>query len=1059
MPSVQNGILPGKEPSIPDESSLNVGRGMSRREFLLATGAATLVLWLDSCTPGLSSPSASSVSIPPGSSPYEQALKLLHQAVLASPDHLAQRAADVVATKDATKIVEFVRDRIGVIPITYGAGDPSLSRRWGASATLRGGLGTLRDRADVLADLLTKAGFKAEVQVADRPAGITVQTLYQARPAPTFAPTKALVDAALGLLHQAGLPAPAKQQAFQAGPDPAAAIFASLPASVQTAQTRNELLPQSVPLVVFQEGGKTRYAFAIGDIAIVDTPPARVGPRSEDQVPNVSFTVSAVFNPGLGGTTPRGQLIDLVSASWPADQVFGHQVLLTFMPIQGPKAVLDSGLANLPVRVPVLRLQNSSVPAADAAKLSVPGSPITIHGDFLGSTTSGQSGGMPGPFGTIQVLSDSDRTAALLRAKAIRATASAASFPDVEVEFAVSDASGASIPGLDARSFSVKDQGKAVDSFALYSNSNDQPRPRILVVYEGLYDSATAPYKTDADKLAIETALAAAIVTQAGKTPFDVQVVSPGASPDPGAWAPPDQGKLGVIFNRLYSDADDPWRSIAGASLDQRISAAIMVGDVDVSDPNSTSTAFYRRRLIASGVPVFVVPTGNVKTANVDDIVGASAGAQLNVGDPGTPAKLAGLLGGVASKWVGGGYRLRYQAPAAGPTTRTVTIGLARQPQPVATADYQVPAQPIPPPSVVGLYLTIRSGPQSAQRRIAGLMYSGGSIQGLPDDPAAAAEARAALDGVTTVAVEPGTPTQAALLDDLVTSYLSAAPLVKLGTGSTSDQVLNAIRGGIKRTPVLLPPLLRPAAVDAASVPGLRVAIFQERAPTTSTVEVHCDLAVGLNELVPLASDQHAAFKSAVTTSVAWSAAEAATVADSAYGRLSNVKLTGLARDDPGGLNNWLKTVPPEKLAAWTAITHVYTDYHLVVPVAGGADALWVVDPATGVSKAVMLDSTGGGILAGNCHLDGFDYEALAIAELAMACSIVSSDFPIFCAGINTAASGMCVIAIFNGHADLGTPFGAIQPWLGLGEAGMQGLDFSIGFALILLTLSSAGCI
>ncbi len=74
--------------------------GMSRREFLVATGAASLLLYLDACTFGQPSGATGSVTLPPGSSPYEQALKLLHQAVLASPDHLVQRAADMVSAKE-----------------------------------------------------------------------------------------------------------------------------------------------------------------------------------------------------------------------------------------------------------------------------------------------------------------------------------------------------------------------------------------------------------------------------------------------------------------------------------------------------------------------------------------------------------------------------------------------------------------------------------------------------------------------------------------------------------------------------------------------------------------------------------------------------------------------------------------------------------------------------------------------------------------------------------------------------------------------------------------------
>ena len=1033
--------------------------GLSRREFLIASGAASLLLYMDACTFGQAG-KVSQIPLPPGSSPYEQALKLLRQAVLASPDHLVQRAADVVATKDATRIVEFVRDRIAVAPVQFEGRDPTQNRRWGSAATMRSGLGTLRERADVLADLLTQAGFKADIYMGERPSSITVESLYKVRPAPAFAPDRSRIDLAAQVLRQAGLAAPPPQQAFNPGPDPSAAILSALPASAQVARVRQDLLPEKIPVVVYEEGGNKRYALAIGDVGVVDSPPAKLEPRgSEEDLLNVNVTVSAICSPALGGVTSRQQMIDLVTATWPADQVFGHHVLLTFVPLQGPKAILDSGLANLPLRVPVLHLQNDSVPADQRPKLAAAGSLITVHGDVLGpaSTAAAPTGDLAGPYGTFKLLSDADRTAALARAKSIQGIASASSFPDVYLEFAVNDSSGASIDGLDAPSFSVKEEGKAVDSFALYSNANAQPRPRVLVIYEGL--PGPNPFKTDADQQAFAASLAAAIANQAAKTPFDVQVVRPGNEPDATQWVPADQAMLTAAFHGI-ADSDDPWRSVGGAALDQRISAVIEVGDADVADPNSTRTLYYQRRLVEAHVPVFFMPVGNVKTANVQEIVSLSGGAQFDIGDPATPGKVASLAGAATGTWIGGGYRLRYPAPAGGPVQRTVTLGLAGHDQPVATMTYQVPAQPIPPPSFAGLYVTIQFGDLSAQRRIAGAMLRSDPLEGMSANPSAVAETRAALDGVTTIAFEPGTPTAAALLDDLISSYLSAAPLVPIWATATNDELLKALPGGLKRTPVLLPSLMRPTKIDAGCVPGMRLAIFQERAPTPSTVEVHCDLAIGLNELVPLAGDKHAAFKSAVVTSVAQCAAEAATLSDSAYTRLAGAPLTAVAAGDYSTLNNWLKNVPAEKLTIWTEIARVYDGYNLLVPTGGAVDALWVIAPNTGVAKAVMLDSTGGGFLTEGCKLDGFDQEALVIAFLALFCSSGGEFFfPFFCVGINVAASAYCVIALFNHHADKGTPFGAIQPWLGLGRAGFGGLDISIGVMLILITLSSAGCL
>jgi hypothetical protein len=103
-------------------------------------------------------------------------------------------------------------------------------------------------------------------------------------------------------------------------------------------------------------------------------------------------------------------VVELVSAAWPADQVVGRQVLLTFQPPQRSKAILDSGLASLPVRVPVLRVRG-------APGMVALGPLMTVHGDALGPSNMAPTPGtdMAGRFGALKVLSDSDRTAAFAR--------------------------------------------------------------------------------------------------------------------------------------------------------------------------------------------------------------------------------------------------------------------------------------------------------------------------------------------------------------------------------------------------------------------------------------------------------------------------------------------------------------------------------------------------------------------------------------------------------------------------------------------------------------------
>ena len=1036
------------------------GQGISRREFLAAANAAALLLLVESCSLGpLARKAAASPAVPAGATPQEQALRLMLQAIRSSPDHLALRAEDMVAAKDADRIVQFVRDHIAAIPPFAASDDARTARRWGSAATLRGGVGTLRERADVLADLLTRAGFKATVGVAARPGGIGVEELYRAR-LTDFAPDEPRVRLAESILRRAGLPAPASPQASPPAPDPLEAILSALPATTQVGRVRDDLLPAQVPVVSFQDGAKTRYAFALGDLGVSDSAPSGLhvagGP---DDLRKVAITVSAVASPALGSATPGGKLMDLVSGTWPADQVVGRQVLLTFPPVQGPLTLLESSLAALPVRAPLLLVQAGEPSGRPSQDLLASGPPITVQGDVLASP-GGASTDLAGPFGTIAALSDSDRRRLAAGVRSIRAVANAASFPEVEVDVAVTDGAGVPVNGLDGQAFAVAEGGKAVDGFTLFSGTAVQQRARVLLVYDAafqdMWPSATA-------KASFESSITQALVAQAARTPFDVQVIGLGAAPDPQRWGPPQAGQLSAALGAASESADDPWKTVGGAALDQGVAAIVLVSDMDPLDADARLVPTYERRLAASRVPVLVAPVGHVDEPTASRILSAGGGIRLDPADPATPAKIAAWIGPLVTGWIGGGYRIRYTAPASGAAQRTVTVGVAQGTAPVATATYSVPDRPVPPPSFAGLYVTIRFGGMSTFRRIAGVeMTEGGAVLGPLDDPAAIAETRAALNGITTIAIEPGTPTRAAVLDDVVTSMLSVEPIRALGKATPKQVVKVASAAGVRRTPIALAMMLMLEPSAPGAVFGLRTVILQERSLAPGTLEAHADFAVGANEVVPLVADRHAAFRAVAATSLTSSFAESLVLPVSAYDRLSGRSLLAISSGDYAAINTYMASVPPSKAAAWNAAFKLYADFAVAVPHAGEVDALWVVEPATGAVKAVLLDGTGGATIRGDgCHLSAEDGLALAIAVLAMICSVMPAGLSYYCAGVNVAATGMCVVQLFDGSYDMGTPFslyiGLANPFgtTPLGKASAAG--FSL--ALILLTLASAGCI
>ncbi len=1037
-----------------------ISPGLTRREFLAATNAAAFLLLLESCSVGPIGRSAASPSIPAGASAFEQALLLMRDAVRASPDHLAERATDLVAGRDATKIVEFVRDRIAAIPPFFQFEEVRSARRWGTAATLRGGQGTLRERSDILADMLTRAGFKAQVMAADLPPAIGLAELYRARSS-QFAPDKARLDAATRLIRGAGLTVGSQPPKFDPGPDPVAAISSALPDSLQQAALRQDLLPPKVPVVEFDQGGQKRYAFALGDLGVAEAVPSGLATYGDgDPMRMMSFTVSAMSNSAPGSSTVRGRMVDLVSARWPIDAVIGRQLLLTFLPPQGPKAIIESGLDVLPVRLPTLRLQTDQLPASAPSDFTVVGPAITMQGDVLvpaAGATPAANGGIDGPFGTIPSLSDADLKQAVARAATIKASANATAFPDVELDFTVTDASGAGVDGLSAASFTVKEGGQAVPGFALYSNVKAQQRPRVLIVYDASIN--IGGWSSAAAENTFRTKLGSAVVNLAASQAFDVQVVGAGAAPDPAAWVAPQAAAIVSAMKTTSESADDPWLSAGGAALDQGVSAIICVSDFQTTDVSPTTLPTLQRRVVASRVPVFAVPVGPaIDHKAAAQVVSMSGGVQMNVADSATPTKIAALVAPLVAGWVGGAYRIRYAAPAGGPSSRTVTIGIAGRDQPVANPTYQVPTSPVPGPSFTGLYVTIEiPGLFRSFRRLAGIEADpGGAPLGVIDDPSDVAATKAAMNGVTTIAIEPGTPTAAAVLDDAVSALLSSEPLRPLKVTASADEILSAAKAGLRRFPTPLVSMLLPQPTDPGALQSLTVAILQERALTPLAIETHADFAIGANLVIPIATDRHAGFKAALTTSLGASAAEAAMFDDSAYRRLSGHALHTLATFDYPAYNEFFSTVPSNKVGLWKAMTRIYGDHHMLVSAAGAVDAFWVVDPTTGAAKAVMLDGTGGGFIRTACKFDGEFAMSITLAYLSIMCAGAGVPYSYYCVGINVSATGMCVVQIFEGKATLpATPLGL---WIGFFNPYPNSIPFNaaVGVVLLLLTLSDA---
>ena len=168
---------------------------MNRRRFLALLGSLMAAGALGGCA--IHDPSPSPVATPGSPQPSQgpvgryEVLRRLRAIIRQSPDHLGALAATAVASKDPAAIVRFVQEHVAVLPATSSGADATTDVRWGHRGALRAGAGTLRDRADLIVDLLRQAGTESRIVTIPRPSS------YRAGGpgAPAFAPDPAAVAA------------------------------------------------------------------------------------------------------------------------------------------------------------------------------------------------------------------------------------------------------------------------------------------------------------------------------------------------------------------------------------------------------------------------------------------------------------------------------------------------------------------------------------------------------------------------------------------------------------------------------------------------------------------------------------------------------------------------------------------------------------------------------------------------------------------------------------------------------------------------------------------------
>jgi hypothetical protein len=840
-----------------------------------------------------------------------------------SPDHLPARAERLIADRDPEAIFAFVRDEIALLPAGehhgYGWGDGDRARV-GPRGVLRAGAGSPRDVADLLASMLTRAGYPAQVMTgAWAPADEAEARALWLRQvdAPTFAaPSPQAVEAARAA---AGLGTPgALPPLVEAARGGHAAWVAALSDALtdDMGQGFDWGFIQPLPLVAFEDAGQTRYAHPFYPGAALGEPygdPADLWHLSEvPGAPLVELTLNL--------HTARGDVRRVAEATWPLPEVVGRPISVGLAPALPVAQALTTAPHDVSLAVGVLALTRDAetpeglVSAVVSAPFGLDGEQVTQHegGDWV-------LGGVP-----LEAPAPGVDPASVA---SMRAQARASAFPVVEVSLQALDGEGRFVPGLGTDAFEVRDGGE-LRPWTLRRNTE---APRITVLYD---TSMSMPFWV-LDHMEEITAQIDAQLR--ALNPRAVVTLTPSGS-------------------YLWGSTLEAMRS--------RPDALIYLTDGDTYDSFDPRDA----AVYAAGPAPLIVAVGfGVEYPETFDELIERTGGTLTLAY--TQEDVIAQAVAYGADVEGGEYILSYRAPQGAQGERTVEV---RTPQGVtATTTYTVP-QPDARALVdmiIGVSLDVSIDGEISRRPLSGYTLSPGEGDlALPREAAAAyaEEVRQSLTDRAWLFVEGDALLPAVALDEHITGLLSARGAFE-ATDFTEEGLEALVNGGIDERP----PELLAAFAPWTQPEGARVYAHRGRAalvryrrqrveggPDAGALRMtrHLDL-LPLRSLAAVGPDGGRARAEAVLeVSVERALMEASLYPRATANLLDPARLALYTRRDE-------QFADPDdpKVVLLAAILRRDWSSAAYVDVDGAAEAAWLVNRDTGEAFALLQDGSGGG--------------------------------------------------------------------------------------------------
>ncbi|WP_139328960.1 hypothetical protein [Haladaptatus litoreus] len=842
-------------------------------------------------------------------------------ALRTSPDHLPARANHLVTKGDPEALFQFVRDEIVTYPdmvdrLSY-SGDQI---RWGVRGTLRGGAGTPREKAELLATLYRRAGWEADILTGDGlPDSDQVKRLLCRPVDRRFAPD---IDNAQIGEWQDRLKQPKKESSAIEAIDKNGDESKHLGKRLYEQLPDEDLSPQefdwdsgNLPIVRVVIDGTEHYAdlFAL-NAAFGET---RESIERLDEAPEASETLPVEVTLSAATADDPEEPVDLVSGSWSADELVGRQLLVQTLPGIDPFDQPTVTFQDVQTFIPALTVQGMDLNQEKMAGLSVMGDAVTRAGDQLHIEEDGTVLRNGEPF----VAPDGGTGATAV--SELRVSADSGRFPEIQLNVHALDDAGDPVEGLPAMAFEVED-GK--DPVGVAVTANEQA-PRVLILSDTSI-SMPSEYRNEGMEALVKT-LRDKVVSEYPNAKVKQQYTS-----------------------------SDIWTSL-GNSAGTDANLIVYATDGHVNDELTPEIETALRQ----GPPaVMLSVTDDLKDENLQQMASLTDGTLIAASDQ-TNAKdaimdyLETLVTDLPT------YVLTYGSPAPEDASgkRQVSVGITDS-RANGRGSYLIPDSPALPPHFAGLYLTVTIGKQEVTRTLAG--YDPVRHKNQPATQKMVDEVAGALFGNHMLAFEAAAPSFSVWFDDFLSAKLSVAELDKVLQDGDNKAVQQQKSVGIAALPPELFQLVAPLpdAVTDQSLTfqdGPRVVLHQQR-PVFGADHIvrHADL-LPFSGFATAADDPSEAFRLTLEQTARLAIVESALFETSTRSMLAGASLGEIGEIDREKWDdeNWDK---------WDRLLDPYSgsDYQLL-PENGAFDsvfgAFWNIDQNTGELMGILGDGSGGG--------------------------------------------------------------------------------------------------